>query len=216
MKQRAMAVSVPILATVLILSGCSLVERLDPSTSLEPVGGRVDLPDAGIAVTFPDDWLLERRPTPLGDGVAGALEPDQLDLLAPLVAAVPPTMHDRCVVADIARLVSAQPEWQRLDAVVAGFELLLAADPRWVGLETAILELPAGQTGRISRTLDGEATTVTTYVFTQADAWFMLECVTQAVPPADWGAIAATVDLLPGPQPMATRSSRSYTGPERG
>ena len=55
MKQRAMAVSVPILATALILSGCSLVERLDPSTSLEPVGGRVDLPDAGIAVTFPDE-----------------------------------------------------------------------------------------------------------------------------------------------------------------
>ena len=215
MKQRAMTVLLSLLATALILSGCSLFERLDPSTSMEPADGRVELPDAGIAVTLPDGWLLERRAAPLAEGVAGTLEQDQLGLLVPLVEAVPPTMHDRCVISDIAPLVVAQPGWLELDAVVAGFERLLADDPRWVGLKTEVLELPAGRTGRISRTLDGEATSVTTYVFTHADAWFILECVSQAVPPPDWRKVAATVDLFPAPQVEAQPVALQYTGPDR-
>ena len=196
MKQQATVVVVLILAIALFLSGCSLVGLPGPSALTDAGEGSAALEDAAIAVTFPDGWLLESPPSVPSLGVATALEPDQRDLLVPLVTAMPPTRHDRCVVADIAPLVDARPEWQTLADVVAGFEHLLAADPRRVGLDITTLELPAGQTGRISWTVRGEAESVSTYIFRRADAWFILECVAQSVPPPDWRSIATGFEFL--------------------
>jgi hypothetical protein len=196
MKLHPKLVAVLVLGTVLMLSGCTLVERIGPMTRIDALGGRAGLLEAGIAVTFPDDWLRESPPSLAGGGVAAVLEPDQRDLLVPLLKVMPPTRHDWCVVADIAPLVEAQAEWRTLDDVVGGFERRLAADPRWVELDSAILELPAGPTGRLTRVVAHEASSVTTYVFTQADTWFMLECFAQTVRPKDWLPLAESFQFL--------------------
>ena len=146
----------------LSLSGCSLIGRLGRSVSSVAPGGLVELPEAGIAVTFPDDWLLESPPPLVSGGLAAVIEPGQRDLIVPLVSAMPPTRHDRCVVADITPLAGVRSEWRTLEDVVVGFERLLAADPRWVGTDATIVDLPAGPAGRITRAVDHEAASVTT------------------------------------------------------
>lgn len=186
-----------VLATALTLSGCSLVGRSRPSVATDGGAGRVVLEDAGVAVTFPDDWQSESLPSTTGGGVAAVLGPDQRDLLIPVVSEVSPTMHDRCVVSDIGQFVLAHSEWRTLDDVLGGFEHLLAADPRWADLDVATLELAVGQTGRISRVVNGEAASVTTYVFARPDAWIMLECFSETIPTPDWSSIAATLEFLP-------------------
>lgn len=197
MQQQATVVTVLVFMTTLVLAGCSLVERLGPAALTEAGDGRVVLLDAGIALTFPDDWLLESPPSMDGGGLTAVLGPDQRDLVVPLVTAVPPTRHDRCVVVDIAPLVEAQLGWRTLDDVVADFERLLADDARWVDLDSEFLELPAGRAGRLSRAVDGEAASVTTYVFTRVEAWFLLECSAQTVPPPAWHTLAESFEFLP-------------------
>jgi len=199
MERRATVVAVFALATALVLSGCSLPGRIGTSKLTDVGEGRLVLDDAGIAVTFPHDWLLESPPSVASRGLAAVLPPGQRDLLVPLVAAMPPTRHDRCVVADIAPLVGARPEWRTLDDVVTGVQRLFAQRPRWVGLDSAIVELPSGQAGRVSRVIKGEAASFTTYFFTEAEAWFMLECFAQTVRPRDWRSLAESFEFLPEP-----------------
>jgi hypothetical protein len=196
MRLHATIVAFLVLGTVLMLSGCTLIEQVRPSARIDALGGRVELPEAGIAVTFPDDWLRESPPSLAGGGVAAVLEPDQRELLVPLLKVMPPSRHDWCVVADITPLVEAQAEWQTLDDVVGGLERRLAADPRWVGLGTTILGLPAGPTGQITRSVAHEASSVTTFIFTQPEAWSMLECFAQTVRPKDWLPIAESFEFV--------------------
>jgi hypothetical protein len=158
-------------------------------------GGRVEVVESRIALTFPDDWTVEAMLV-AGSASTSFLDPKMSDLLTTVISAVPPTMHDRCVVVDLAALVHAEPDWVALDDVVDGFRLALGADPRWVGLKSTYLELSAGRTGRIQRALDGEAESVSTYFFTQDDAWFFLECVSHTVPPEDGRSIAETFEFL--------------------
>jgi hypothetical protein len=176
------------------------MERIDAATKSDgsTLGGqRVEVPEAGIALTFPDDWAIEEVTAAGNEGTTSVLDPEMSGLLTTVVAAVPPTMHDRCVVVDFTLLVRSNPDWTSLDDVIAGFLLLMEDDPRWVGLESTFMDLPAGRTGRILRAVDSEAEFVSTYYFTDSDAWFYLECVSHEIPRADWLSIADTFEFPP-------------------
>jgi hypothetical protein len=105
-------------------------------------------------------------------------------------------MHDWCVVVDFTRLVRSDPDWTSLDDVIAGFMLLMEEDSRWESLESTLMDLPVGRTGRIVRSVRGEARRVSTYYFTDSDAWFYLECVS-GPSSGRWRSIAKTFEFLP-------------------
>lgn len=197
MKQRSIRIAVLALATAVSLAGCSLPQRSDPGQLQMAPDGRVVLPDPGIALAFPDGWLLEARPTADSVGLTSVLDPESRAMLVPVVAAAPGHRHDRCVVVDIALLVQTRSDWSTLDDVVDGFRAVLRSDSRWIGLDTAFIDLPAGRVGRILRDRVGEAESVSTYVFTRADTWFFLECVAHSAPSEDWRSIAETFEFLP-------------------
>lgn len=197
--RRSVGATILVIAAAVLLSGCSLLDRLAPVPLPEatPAPARVELPDAGIALRFPDGWSIDTSPPQASSGLSAIIGPESRALVTTLVAAVPPSMHDRCEVMDIGPLVQSRPEWSTLDDIVTGIEGVVDADPRWVGVEGTLIDLPAGSSGRIVRTLAGEAETWSTYVFGQTGAWYVLECVAHTVPPEDWGPVAATFELLP-------------------
>ena len=168
----------------------------DETASIQP-GGHVDLPEHGIALTFPDGWSVEPDPASGSHGSSDVFDAGMRELITPLVAAMPPTRHDRCVVADITQLVAAQPAWSTLDDVVSGYEQELATDTRWVGLKSRIVSLPAGFSGHIRRAVDSESETVSSWFFSGADTWFLLECVTHTHGGEQWRSIAKTFAFLP-------------------
>lgn len=197
MTQQTIRTAAFVLAMAVSLVGCSMLERL--GTGHQPIvsDGRIELPEAGIAVAFPDSWLLEARPTSQSVGLASFLDPESRDMLVPVAAAAPAHRHHHCVIVDFAPLVQARPDWSTLDDVAAGFESILGSDPRWIGLDSDIVDLPAGPSGRILRDRAGESESVHTYVFTRADAWFYLECVVHSSPSGDWRSIAESFEFLP-------------------
>jgi len=117
-------------------------------------------------------------------------------LLTPVLKGLPGSMHDWCVVVDFTRLVRSDPDWRSLDDVIAGFMLLMEEDSRWERLESTFMDLPAGRTGRIVRSVRGEARRISTYYFTDSDAWFYLECVS-GPSSGRWRSIAKTFEFLP-------------------
>jgi hypothetical protein len=197
MRRRSIAITTLTAAMAVSLVGCTLLEQLSPSADWIPPGGHVAMPESGIALTFPDGWSVDTKPATGSHGSTAVFDPGLRELVAPVVAAMPPSRHDRCVVADIAGLVEAQPTWATVDDVVGGYELEFAADPRWVGLESSIVNLPAGRSGHIMRAVKGESESVSTWFFTNADAWFLLECVTHTDGDAAWRSIAETFEFLP-------------------
>ncbi len=185
------------LAATVSLTGCALLDELDPGPRSMPADGRVEAPQAGIALAFPDGWLLESRPTIDGVGVASSLGPAERALLVPLVAAMPGHRHDRCLAVDATRMVQAWSERPALDEVVDRFVTSLGVDRRWVGLESTLIDLPTSRAGRILRERVGESESVSLWIFTQSDAWFYLECVNHSRLAEDWRSIAQTVEFLP-------------------
>jgi hypothetical protein len=183
---------------VLVIGGLGVVDILasaevwDPATSI-----RVPAVSAeGFAVTFPDDWIVKEM-SPDGDaGTTSALDPEMSSLLTPVVKGFPGHMHDWCVVVDFTRLVRSDPDWTSLDDVIAGFMLLMEEDSRWESLESTLIDLPVGRTGRIVRSVRGQARRVSTYYFTDSDAWFYLECVSEPSR-GRWRSIAKTFEFLP-------------------
>jgi len=115
----------------------------------------------------------------------------------PVVAAAPGHRHDRCVVSDITSLVDARPDWSTIDDVAAAYEQEFAAAGRWVGLESRIVDLAAGRSGHIMRAVKHESESVSSWFFSNTDAWFLLECVNHTALDKDWRSIAKTFVFLP-------------------
>ncbi len=197
MNRQSIGTTLLVLVASVSLTGCSLLGQLEAAQELPALDGRVELPEAGIAVTFPDDWLLDTRRIDDVVGLASAFDPESQAMLAPVVAAVPGHRHDRCVVVDATPMVQARWGRPALAEVVAELEALLGSDPHWVDLDAALIDLPAGRAGRILRKRLGESEAVSTYVFTQADAWFYLECVAHSDSAGNWRSIAKTFEFLP-------------------
>ncbi len=185
-----------VIILVMVLMSCSLEQRSDRAQITVDPAGRVESVEIGIALTFPEDWQVEAWPASSTEPLTSIREPDLRELIIPVVAAVPPTRHDRCVLVDLGPLVEAQAGWTTLEEVVGGLRQLLEADGRWVAFGSTVVDLPAGPTGRIQRVRDGEAESVSSYVFTRAEAWFLLECVVHEVLTEDWRSIARTFEFL--------------------
>lgn len=197
MDRPSMGTALLALAATVSLGGCSMLGQLASYQQLTPIDGRIELPEAGIALAFPNGWQLEPRPTSSGVGLASTLDPEWQAQLVPLVAALPGHRHDRCAVVDATAVVQAWSERPTLDEVVGLFEASLGTDRRWGELESDFVELPAGRVGRILRDRVGESESASIWVFSRADAWFYLECVTHSRLSEDWRSIAQTFEFLP-------------------
>ena len=185
------------LAAAMSLLGCGLLEQPASDQRATPADARFESPDAGIALTFPDGWLLEPTPSIDLTGVASSLDPESRAMLAPVAAAVPAHRHDRCLVVDASAMVRSWSDRPELADVVDAFEASLRADRRWAGLESTLVDLPGGSAGRILRDRVGESESASIWILTQADAWFYLECITHSRLSEDWRSIARTFEFLP-------------------
>jgi hypothetical protein len=192
-----------------ILAGPAAAQELD----LEPIGigGRVEVPEAGYALTFPDDWVyvfpsaadapalidlaVEAVPD-LAGTLEGVLEQDlQFSLMAFGRSNPDAGFTENCNVIDTpGRGLTLN---QGLDAEATAFRQL--GDQLVSGPDVETLELPAGEAGRIDYGLrfPGYQTEHATYHLTDGSDFHVLTCTYVERPDDDWLSIAETFEFLP-------------------
>ncbi|MFO7532263.1 MAG: hypothetical protein R6W93_07345 [Candidatus Limnocylindrales bacterium] len=190
------------LAGIIVVVGTAihLGPDLDLSASLddEPVlpTGRIEMPETGFAVTFPDDWTV-RQVTPEAHAQLFS-EFDAADraLRTALLYAEPPESDGDCTVVDFTRLAEVPPAWTTISAATGEFLAGVANDPRFAEPQSTIEDLPAGRTGHITAT-DTDGWYFGAYFFTDGAAWLDLDCWSPDPPDDGWLSIAETFESLP-------------------
>jgi hypothetical protein len=180
--------------------------------STEPIGfgGHTEVPEAGYAITFPDDWTHVRPSVGDIDAIV-----DELTAMAPDIAAVVEQGLAGGLVFSLMAFAPASPGdpvlencnvnggpsgGLSLDFIVAqnvaglgAFEDLLTTGP-----DTAMVEMPAGDVGRIDIgwSLEGQPLEVSVYLYTDGETFHTLTCTGAQRPPDDWSSIAETFEFL--------------------
>ena len=164
--------------------------------------GRIELPGAGFAVTFPGHWVA-RETTPETDEVVFQdLEQGQRANQTMVLSAEPPTLlgpAEICMVVDFTTFAELPPRWTSVDDATAAFFAGTSEDPTKdrESMRSSFHDLAVGRAGHISGDwVDGG--TYDMYFFTDLDAWFFLECQSFGQLPEDrWLSIAETFEFLP-------------------
>jgi hypothetical protein len=144
--------------------------------------GRVERPQDGLALTFPEPWVV-RDVTPAGHALLFGPEGEMP--WASTVLAYPPSLGEHCYVVDITELAAMPEAWASVDDALAFFD----ADIEQV------LDLRAGRTGFVYGLYGSN---VGKYFFTDEARWFDLTCVTASDPPEDyWLSIAESFEFVP-------------------
>ena len=180
--------------------------------STQPIGfgGRVEVPEAGYAITFPDDWTHVR---PSGGDIDAIV--DGLTAVAPDIAAVVEQGLAGGLAFSLMAFAPASPGndvlencnvnggpsgGMSLDFIVAQNVAGLATlgDIFTTGPDTAIVEMPAGDAGRIDIgwSLEGQPLEVSVYLYTDGETFQTLTCTGAERPPDDWSSIAETFVFL--------------------
>jgi hypothetical protein len=165
----------------------------DPSNGSMPSSpvlgsGRIVRSVEGFALTFPDDWVAEEV-TPENDALLFPdTDPRTLALQPSLLFVGQAGTDAVCRVDDLSRLAHEPPAWRGV--VAATLELGHDA-------ATDFVDLPAGQTGRISSG-PSDGTSSEAYVYTDGETFIYLTCQSQEPPADDWLSIAETFEWLSG------------------
>jgi len=188
--------------------GCQAAPASTPSPSPVGVGGRVELTDYGMALTFPSDWVWARH-TPLDldalwDQVETRVSPEfaaereetfrGLGPTTPVVAA--PGPDDWCQ-------LTTYPSDLTLDAMVANDVAILEAAPDIGsrGVTVTDIALEAGDAKRIDWSLADEVGTIleaSDYELAHDGSLVLLSCATFLERRDDtWLAIAQSLEFLP-------------------
>jgi hypothetical protein len=204
--------------TSLVAALALLVLAVAPASAQEPApeaigqGGRVEVPDAGYALTFPEDWVYvfpssEDRETIFAE--AGALAPE---LGAAIEAALAQGVGFSLLAfgdvdtelgfAENCNVIDVPNPGVSLDVIMAAevaaassqFGELLASGP-----ELTDLELPAGDSARLEYGLQFPtyATLHSTYYFVDDEQVHVLTCTGLERPEDGWLSIAETFEFLP-------------------
>jgi hypothetical protein len=143
-------------------------------------GGRVERPEQGFAVTFPDDWTVQAispeysEELSAGAGVEG--------LMTTLVVGSDEDAGAGCVVGETT-LLMREMGWTSVDAFIDGTTAEAIDLPAGV----AAREPGVGQSGRSG----------TQYRFEEDGEWFILGCYADDPPDDRWLSVAETFEFLP-------------------
>ena len=176
------------------------------------IGGRVDIPEAGYALTAPDDWITV---LPTAEDASGILE--ALSAIDPELASIAESalagdvtfsllifgaydqeagFRTNCNVIDL--VADGTPLTITLAndaAAIADWGERLAREP-----ESTILELEAGTVARLDYALRYPAFDLeqAVYYYTDGSMLHLLTCTDAQRPADDWLSIAETFEFLPG------------------
>ncbi len=207
-----------------LLVACLMAAAAAPSASQGPspgpvgMGGRVEMPEYGFALTLPDDWLWVRHSVEGFDTIAAMIEGltgtvpgegfgtfyEWLDEPKPLLGIFMMdggTVDQTCYVGPVALSDSTLDEWaadmaRDLEARSEVPDDIVLAD----------VYLPAGRGIRIDYRYSGFGS-VSTYWLGRDPVFYAIGCQSFGVPPEDrWLSIAETIDFLPdtSAEPAAT------------
>jgi hypothetical protein len=155
--------------------------------------GRIERPEDGFAITFPDTWTVESfTPEQLDAAFAGTMLEGRA-LLS--LAGVDADTGEGCGLLDATVFVREVPDWTSVhDAASEGARNLLSM-PEWVETSGTVVSLPVGQVARIDAVGDGAYQTQ--YLFTDGDRWLFLNCSAAERRDDGWLSIAETFEFLP-------------------
>jgi hypothetical protein len=151
-------------------------------TDIGPVieSGRIERPDDGFAVTFPDEWTAYEASTEYNEeALTGTAAEDRL---AAIIVGVDAETGAGCVVFGLTRFASAAG-WSTVEGKVAE-------------TEAVPIELPAGPAARhdaVDQAMRHEAQ----YTFVNEGEWFMLSCDSSLPFDVRWLSVAETFEFLP-------------------
>ena len=165
--------------------------------------GRIERPEAGFAVTFPDVWVVSEATPETDEFMFGDLEQQQQANQTTVVLAELPSLLSRdkvCMVVDFTPLAELPPRWKSVDDATAAFWAGISEASDSEGVRSSYHVLDAGRTGHVSGDY-ADGGTFDMYFFTDLEAWFYLECQSAEPPPADrWLSIAESFEFLPEQQ----------------
>ena len=172
--------TIALLATFLLSIGAGPAVAQSPAPSLdpEPVPQRVEVPEAGIAVTFPDDWAVEVRPLV------------RVEATVPTVLSAEAPGGDTCEVA-----LPDDPTRSSLHDWAESF-LSTFRDFGSAATSTA-LRLPAGDAIRIDLELPDTGSSSVVYLLTDGTNFYGLMCRAPDAPEDRWLSVAETIEFLP-------------------
>lgn len=206
--RRSVVLSISIIAALLAPSAA--LAQSSPTGEVLSLGGRVEVPEAGFAVTLPDGWVslrpsrddigvildeVEAQLPELGQTIEVALGSGLAFSLLALDSGSDPTFTQNCNVLD------RPADGLTIDAVGADElgKLAAFADIIIDGPELTFVELPSGRAARLDLGLRLPAfdTASTSYVFID-ETWVHTMTCTDLVRPDDgWLSIAESIELLP-------------------
>ena len=153
----------------------------DGETDLGPVieSGRIERPEQGIAVSFPDDWTVHAVSPEYSDELAAGAGAE--GLVATLLVGSDEDTGAGCAVGE-ATLAMREMGWASVDAFIDG----TAAEA---------IDLPAGAAARADR-VGQSGRPGTQYTYMEDGEWFALGCYADDPPEDRWLSIAETFEFL--------------------
>lgn len=185
-----------LLVAFLVLTVGENLYRDDSPDGLVIASGRIERPEDGFALTFPDDWRVEAFTSEQADeAFAGTMLEGRTRAG---LAGVDADTGEGCGLLDATVFVREVAGWTSVhDAAPEGARNLLSM-PEWVETSSTVVSLPVGQVARIDAVGDGAYQTQ--YLFTDGDRWLFLNCSADERRDDGWPPIAETFEFLPGEQ----------------
>jgi hypothetical protein len=147
-----------------------------PVASFTALDQRVEVPEVGVAVAFPDDWVVE----------VGPIMSD-----AALSAEAPSGGSCGVVLQDGSR-------WSNLDDAAEFFVTVMRDFGPTVEATSTALRLPVGDAVRIDMEIPEERADSASYMLTDGTTFYILMCEAFPDPPEDrWLSVAETFEFLP-------------------
>ena len=209
--------------TTTILGTCMLgaatagvLSAQQPTAGPVGIGGRIELPAAGFALTVPDDWLWADTSSGDLEGVASLVEatdPVSATSLSPILTHWPEgqDLPDLYLLGPMGPggamescTVTTRPSsGDSLDARMADAAVQMAAAPEWSVTDTLQLDLPAGPAGRLDWVSTfaspmGEVDIPGSGYYLTSDKYdYVIDCFAPVPPDDRWLSIAETFESLP-------------------
>jgi hypothetical protein len=190
------ALTITVLAlSMLGMPGAATVSAQEPSPGLSSTGGRVEVPEAAYAVTFPEDWEVATYPMEMGTD-----SPDGTPIETAYISASgwAPDGRTQC---SITYKPLGDPPGDPLVALEGSVDYALA-HYEGARIETSSLDLPAGPA--IRHRFESEWGAGASYLLSDGFDVFFLACVGKDLPDDRWLSIAESFEFLPTESPTPT------------
>lgn len=175
--------------TLLLMASAGIVTAQEPGQSPGPGSQRVEIPEAGISLAFPDDWSAVVQ-----------MVREQAELPPELSGSAP---VDRWIVVD-----AAAPDGSGCGLVMYGeHPLSFEQHAEWIAssfadeadvtsAQSSHVVLPLGDAIRFDVAVEGTGYW-TSYLFESDEARYQLGCMAAQRPADDWLSVIETVEFIP-------------------